>query len=277
MATQIIINSSNFNTESSTFTYNFPSTQALTDSEIGVSTANIFNSIYNVSAELGTNSIQIMFPSGASSYVTTTYTIPDGFYDDTSFNYYLQSIFLTGLFYTAASSNLKITTYLSVGVSTNQYANTITTYPIPFTALPPSGATWSANTGTLRSPQIKFLGNTGNLFGFLPNVWYGATATELITNSVICPQINPSQSIILTCNLVANTGLAYPSNMLYSMSINSAFGNMISSPNSEIIYSTIASTHIKQIELKIYDNNMSPLRLLDSNVLIVLSIRKKRV
>jgi hypothetical protein len=259
MATQIIINSSNFNTESSTFTYNFPSTQALTDSEIGVSTANIFNSIYNVSAELGTNSIQIMFPSGASSYVTTTYTIPDGFYDDTSFNYYLQSIFLTGLFYTAASSN------------------TITTYPIPFTALPPSGATWSANTGTLRSPQIKFLGNTGNLFGFLPNVWYGATATELITNSVICPQINPSQSIILTCNLVANTGLAYPSNMLYSMSINSAFGNMISSPNSEIIYSTIASTHIKQIELKIYDNNMSPLRLLDSNVLIVLSIRKKRV
>ena len=62
MATQIIINSSNFNTDSSTFIYTFPSTQALTDSEIGVSTANIFNSIYNVSAELGTNSIQIMFP-----------------------------------------------------------------------------------------------------------------------------------------------------------------------------------------------------------------------
>ena len=60
MATQIIINSSNFNTESSTFIYTFPSTQALTDSEIGVSTCNIFNSIYNVSAELGTNSIQIM-------------------------------------------------------------------------------------------------------------------------------------------------------------------------------------------------------------------------
>ena len=275
MATQIIINSSNFNTESSTFIYNFPSTQALIDSEIGVSTANIFNSIYNVSAELGTNSIQIMFPSGATSYITTTYTIPDGFYDDVSFNYYLQSIFLTGLFYTAASSSLKITTYLSLGVSTNQYANVITTYPIPFTATPPPGATWTANSGTLRSPQIKFLGNTGLLFGYLNNVWYGSTNTELVTNSIICPQINFSQSIILTCNLVANAGLAYPSNMLYSMAIDASFGSMITSPNSEVIYSNISSTNVKTVELKIFDQLMKPLKLLDSNILIVLSIRKK--
>jgi hypothetical protein len=276
MATQIIINSSNFNTESSTFIYTFPSTQALTDSEIGVSTCNIFNSIYNVSAELNTNSIQIMFPSGLSSYITTSYTIPDGFYDDVSFNYYLQSIFLSGLFYTAASSSLKITTYLSVGVSTNQYANTITTYPIPFTATPPTGATWTANSGTLRSPQIKFLGSTGLLFGFLNNVWYGATNTELITNSIICPQINFSQSIILTCSIIANTGLSFPSNMLYSMPINSSFGSMISSPNSEIIYSNISSTNVKTVELKIFDQLLKPLKLLDSNVLIVLSIRPKR-
>jgi hypothetical protein len=63
---------------------------------------------------------------------------------------------------------------------------------------------------------------------------------------------------------------------LYSMPINSSFGSMISSPNSEVIYSNISSTNVKTVELKIFDQLMKPLKLLDSNVLIVLSIRPKR-
>jgi hypothetical protein len=173
----------------------------------------------------------------------------------------------------------KVTYYLNLRVSSAQYANTVTTFSVPTTAEPPpNGATWTALTGTQRSPIIYFGAKLGILWGFNEEstdytTGYGSTSlTSLTTNSNITPQINPSQSIVLTCNAIRNGGIAFPSNFLYSLGIMASFGALIENPAHEVIYNkALVGSHL-ELEIKLFDQNMNPMYLLDTNSLIVLSI-----
>jgi hypothetical protein len=282
MSSQIILNSSNYVESSNSFVYQFPISQKFdVDMELGLSSVNVFNSFYNVSSTMQNNKVIIDFPSAESDYVTVEYTIADGFYDTSSFNFLLQKIMYDNFLYTVPSSD-KVTYYLNLAVSDAQYANTLTTYSIPLATAPPTGATWLTNTGTQRSPRVYFGKGLGNLFGFNePSTDYttsygSSNLTSYSVNSNITPQINPSQSIVFTCSVVKNTGLAFPSNFLYSLGINASFGSLIVNPSHEIVYNKVLQGHVSEIEIKLYDQNLNPMYLLDTNALMILSLRKKK-
>jgi hypothetical protein len=281
MAAQIILNSNNFNSDSTSFMYKFPIPPTLDDMDIGVASINIFNSFYNVSSTLGNNKVIIEFPSGESDYVTVNYTIDDGFYDTSSFNYLLQKIMYDNYFYTVPSAD-KVTYYLNLAVSAAQYANTLTTYAIPLGTDPPDGAAWVANTTTQRTPIIYFGKGLGYLFGYEEpstdyTTGYGSSNLDTYSfNSNTTPQINPSQSVVLTCSIVKNTGMAFPSNFLYSLGINASFGDLIVNPSHEVVYNKVLSGHVSEIEIKLFNQNLEPMYLLDTNALMILSVRKKK-
>jgi hypothetical protein len=281
MAAQIILNSNNFNSDSNSFIYKFPIPQTFDDMEIGLSSINIFNSFYNVSSTLGNNKVIIEFPSGESDYVTVNYTIDDGFYDTSSFNYLLQKIMYDNYFYTVPSAD-KVTYYLNLAVSAAQYANTLTTYAIPLGTDPPDGAAWVANTTTQRTPIMYFGKGLGYLFGYEEpstdyTTGYGSSNLDTYSfNSNTTPQINPSQSVVLTCSIVKNTGMAFPSNFLYSLGINASFGDLIVNPSHEVVYNKVLSGHVSEIEIKLFNQNLEPMYLLDTNALMILSVRKKK-
>jgi hypothetical protein len=260
--------------------YKFPIPQHFnSDTKIGLSAINIFNSFYkyNISSTLQNNKVILDFPSGESDYVRVTYTIPDGFYSSKTFSYLLEKLKYDNYMYTVPSVG-KVTYYLNLGISSAQYANTVTTFSVPTTAEPPNGATWTALTGTQRSPIIYFGVKLGILWGFNEEstdytTGYGSTSlTSLTTNSNITPQINPSQSIVLTCNAIRNGGIAFPSNFLYSLGITASFGALIENPAHEVIYNKALVGSRSELEIKLFDQNMNPMYLLDTNSLIVLSI-----
>ena len=235
---------------------------------------NVFNSFYNVNAELG-NQIIIKFPSG-SGYNTVIVTIEEGFYDADSFNLFLRKACIDNKLF-SDGSNGKITFYIETGNSETQYASFIKTYSVETNAVPPSSASWTAPT-TRKSPQLS-LGKLGPLFGFPsdPNfeTFYGETNLATSTTySSQTPQINPFNSIIMRCNLVRNSGLSFPTDFIYSMALDSAFGGLITSPPHEPLYNELVIGQHSEIVITLHDNTMAKLKLLDTNVLLVVSIIK---
>jgi hypothetical protein len=280
MSSSIVINSSHWDETRQLFAYQFPFQQQFQAGDmLSVQSAALYNSFFNITAALG-NTIQIDFPSSASDWVTTgPVVIEDGFYSASGFNAKLQQIMYEAGFYTTAVSG-KPEYYASMNTSTTQYANYLTTLSVPLTATPPSGAVWTQLTGTQRSPRIYF-GKVGPLYGFPSDstltTHYGYTEeTSLSTYSVQVPQVNPFNSIILRSNIVKSSGLSNPSDFLYALSLNNGFGDLITSPQHEPLYSEINQNGTyTELTIRLCDNTLKPLTLTDKNVLFVLSVVKK--
>jgi len=87
------------------------------------------------------------------------------------------------------------------------------------------------------------------------------------------PQMKPSSSFIITNNLVNNV-FARPSNVLNAFTVpnNVSFGDLIT-PINDIIYSKINPGQYKSIDLVIYDQDFRELKIMDSTMLLTLSIR----
>ena len=236
----------------------------------------IYNQFYNISAALGNNKVRVDFPSGASAYHSTEYTIPDGYYDSAdTFSTWLQSQMLASKYVTTPSAN-QTTYYLEMGISKTEYAFTLTLYPVPINTAPPSGAGWSQLTGSARCPRITF-GNLGKVFGFSTTQVYGTGLnSKTITNSPVAPQIRDATTIIFSCNLVNNGGISFPTDFLYSQRIGNAFGSAIQSSPQEVLYSKVSPANYKQIIIKLYDQNLKPLPIIDSNVMFLLLLRQNK-
>lgn len=273
---QILFNSNNYDKASNSFIYNFNSDQYLNNHIIGMQQCIIYNQFYNISAALGNNKVRVDFPSGASAYNSTEYTIPDGYYDSAeTFSTWLQSQMLASKYVTTPSAN-QTTYYLEMGTSKTEYAFTLTLYPVPINTAPPSGAGWSQLTGSARCPRITF-GNVGKVFGFSTTQVYGTgLSIKTITNSPVAPQIRDATTLIFTCNLVNNGGISFPSDFLYSQRIGNAFGSAIQSSPQEVLYSKISPANYRQIVIKIYDQNMKSISIIDPNVMFLLLLRQNK-
>jgi hypothetical protein len=273
---QILINSNNYDKASNSFIYNFNSDQLLNHHVIGMQQCIIYNQFYNISSALGNNKVRIDFPSGSNAYVSTEYTIPDGYYDSAdTFSTWLQSQMLASKYITSPSAN-QTTYYVEMGTSKTEYAFTLTLYPVPTSATPPAGASWSQLTGSARCPRITF-GNLGKVFGFSTTQVYGTGLTsKTITNSPVAPQIRDSTTLVFTCNMVNNGGISFPSDFLYSLRIGNSFGSAIQSAPQEVLYSKVSPANYRQIIIKIYDQNMKPITIIDSNVMFLLLLRQNK-
>lgn len=278
MSSQIVLNSSHFNENDNSFVYKFPIQQTFSKGDrIALTSVNVFNSFYNVNAELG-NQIQIKFPDG-SGFKTVTATIEDGFYDADSFNLYLQKICTDNVLYSNGLDGM-VVYYIEMGNSETQYVSYIKTYAVETNAVPANGASWVAPT-IRKSLKISF-GKLGPLFGFPsdPNfdTYHGGYEDlfleNLTTISTITPQVNPFNSIIMRCNLVRNQGLSFPTDFIYSMALNGTFGSLIAAPPHEPLYNELVNGHHSEIVITLHDNTLSKLKLLDTNVLLVVSILK---
>ena len=272
--TQILLNSTNYNKATNSFIYNFNSDQPLKNHVIAMQSAVIYNQFYNISSALGNNTITVVyFPSGASAYVSKIIMIPDGFYDSpTTFSSWLQLTMLNEKYCTTpTSSTTKY--FIELGNTTAQYAFYLKLYSVQPSDTPPSGASWS-RVSSGRTPKIQF-GKCGSVWGFDPNTIYGEGLTATTTtNSPLCPQIRDSTTIIMTCNLCNNGGLSFPTDFLYSLRIGNEFGSAIVSNAIEPTYNIIQPALYRQIVIRLYDQNMKPLSIIDPNIMFLLLLKQ---
>ena len=91
----IILNSNNVvsNTINSTLTYNFPNSITFDNHEIAVHSINMYYSWCNISSALGNNKFSYIWYTG-STPTTFNITIPDGLYEISDINNFLQYNFI---------------------------------------------------------------------------------------------------------------------------------------------------------------------------------------
>ena len=281
----LILNSSNVvpNGFNDTYEFKFPQ-GAITfkDDQIAVEAINIYFSWFNITSsttgsQYNNNTFSFVWYDALGS---TTYTVvlPDGYYEVSDLNAYIQFFCVSnGLYLIDAAGNYVY--YLELVVNPTYYAVQFNSYPIP-TALPlgwsnPGGITFPAVATT---PQLIVPSNNnfGKVIGYNPGT-YPAVVQNFTYSalSAFAPQVSPINSLIMTCSLL-NNNYAVPNTLIYAFSpVGTKFGELISIQAQQFAFCDIYDGSYNFLRIQFFDQNLNRIYINDPNVVILLVIGHK--
>ena len=276
MSYNLVLNSSNnIGSNANTYQFNFigGNFHVGDDYEMCTSQVTIPYSWYNITTA---QSVTIQWTVGVTvnSYV---WTISAGFYTVSDLNLALQ-LFCTnnGLYLTSGSSNVY---YLSLYTNTALYKNQLIAELVP-TSLPSGYTQPSGFVGyptTTQTPRIVLSTSSSqinSILGFATGSFPSVNTANISVLSTIVPVGSAVNSLLMTCNLV-NNPVAMPSNILCGIPIDTTFGSNLNYAPSWQQWVKITPGRYSSITVQFLDQDFSPLTALDTNVLIVLNIRKR--
>jgi hypothetical protein len=254
---------------SNKYRYEFPrGSVSFKNSSIALNSIDIFYSWYNITTAFNNQIFTLGFPTALGT-VWYQVVIPEGFYSVATLNAWFQNwMVLNDLYLINGSGNYVY--YAEFVTNPSYYAIQLNLYEVP-TALPvgwskPVAFTFPA---VATRPDIVVGSNGfGTLIGFSAGVYSSASQISDLT-----PQMAPVQSVILQCSALDNK-YALPSTNLYSFSAGtSAFGAMITSSATELVYVDLMDASVSYLEISLVDQNFNPLAFRDPNMVIQLIIK----
>ena len=271
----LVLNSSNvIGSNSNTYQYNFigGNFKVEDDYEICTSQITIPYSWYNITAA---QTVSIIWPGSASS--PYAWTIAAGFYTVSDLNLALQLFCVNnGLYLVNGSSNVY---YLSLYTNVALYKNQLIAQLIP-TSLP-SGytapSTWPGYPATTTCPQITLSTSSSqinSILGFASGTFPSVNTANISVLSTITPIGSSVNSLLMSCNLCSNP-ISMPSDILCGIPIDGTFGSNLNYAPTYPQWVKLNPGKYSSMTLRFTDQNYNPLLALDSNVLIVLNVRKK--
>lgn len=228
---------------------------------------NINSSLYN------NNSFQYTFPASTGQQ-TFTVTLPNGYYDATAINNYLQTQMIANGQYLVNSAGQYVY-YMTFKYDVTYYAIQLMCYAVP-TSLP-SGYTNPANMTfptTTATPQliISSSNSFGSLIGYTAGTYPSSiqTSNQSFTSNTT-PNGSPVNSLIMRCNLVDNN-VVMPSDILDSVPISSVFGSNIVYQPSFPKWTKIKPGRYSSMTLQFVDQNLNAVVAKDPNLSITLML-----
>ena len=273
----ILINSTHYvpGTDS-TYRYNFPSggTEFQMGDTASLTSINIFYSWYNISAYWGNNTFTISF--GATPYVIV---IPDGHYSINDLDSYIQHYCIDNGLYLVNNLNQHVY-YIQISANSTFYRIQLNLKAID--ASLPTG--WTnpggfAFTGAPNTPQITIPDNFSNIVGFVAGTYPPVLqATDYSVLGTLTPQVSPVQAVLVRSNILSSR-YSNPSNLLAIFSVGNqdvAFGSLIEYEPNDYSYISIRNGKYEFIEISFVDQLFRPLRLLDTDLTIMILLKIKR-
>jgi hypothetical protein len=270
MTSTIILNQTNIvpNSGNSQMVYNFPSTANFDNCEIAVSSINMYYSWENISVALGNNTFSYTWVTDAGN-LTFECIIPDGQYEISDINNFLQYEFLRNGTYLINESNQPVW-YIEMLVNAQEYAVQVNTFPVPTSlpsgwsypvANPTTGmAGWIGNSSTVFNPSITFPSNFNNVVGYTSgfstslNSGNNTNLSYLSDNGA--PNVQPNSTLYVSVSGIQNP-YAIPNSIIYSISPTVAFGEQIVSRPPNFTFNTMLGGTYSNIRLKFCTNNCS--------------------
>jgi hypothetical protein len=276
MPRTIVINSSNYIQNSGNrFVYRFPNTVKFdVGSSIVVANISMYNSIQNITIKRGNNIL--IFNFLGTDY---TFNIPERYYSISDLNFYLQQqCIIRGLYMTANKGSDNVY-FVELVVNSIRYATSLNFYVIPTESeatakgyVKPTNATWVFPL-VAQTPRLTFGQSFGNLIGFTFGTY--PLANPQLTNiqilSTETPVISPTDSLILTCNLV-NSKYSIPNDVFFTLPLSSSVGSLIAFNNSTLMYDSISPQMYSTLEITFYSQLFEPVFLQDREITLQLSI-----
>ncbi|GMF35419.1 unnamed protein product [Phytophthora lilii] len=248
----------------------------------------MYNSEYNIdSFQFQNTTFRIIVPTGSITSVVNV-NLADGIYTYADINRSIQTALVDAGAYLINPSGENVF-YLQLSENSVYYAAQFDFSPTPST-LPTAGGTWtrpatglyaSGGTGlpsTTRVPRI-IINNAefGKVVGLSTGTYPPTSATVASAQlSNIIPQIHPTSSYIVRCDLIKNEYVA-------SGDILSAFdrgdaqvGQLISYKPSQYAWMNCHNGSRSTITISIYNQNDQKVKFRDTSVSIMLLLRSKK-
>lgn len=282
MSFPIIINSTNAVVGSQNqFKINLSTIVDLSDYSVSVGSSFLYYSWYNINqSPLNNNRFQLTIPTSGASTVNTL-TIPDGGYNISDLNNFLQFWFIqNGYFITTTSTGLN-TYYGNFSISPTSYAVQYNSFPIPTSQ--PAGTTSGGMTFPIAANQhIQLTILSTNTFNQI--VGYNAgTYPAIPTNtgnqtklSDFTPNVNPVSAVQMRLSCVYNIMSANSQLLHVFTNQGSGIGGIIDA-TPRFQQNVPCSGFHKELTLSLYDQLGNVLNLLDKNVIIKLIFQKNNM
>lgn len=302
----IVLNQTNLvqDGNNNTLVYKFPNSVTFSNSEIAVSQITMYYSWFNISNNLRNNFFTFNWinAAGTNNYTTYTIYIPDGLYEISDINNYLQFVFLnapslsttfisptpTDPFYLVDSTGDNVY-YAEFIVNPTAYGIQLNTYNVP-TVLP---ALWTNPGGTLLPAQTfnpvittpttfnaivgfsasfssdQNQNNAGANPGTTTAYKIGSTYSYL---STITPQVQPNANLLVAITNIDNN-YANPSSIIYSLAPSVAIGELIVEKPPEFNFNKLLRGTYNELRLQFLGTDLAPVTIKDPNMTVLLVIR----
>jgi hypothetical protein len=278
MSSSIIITGTNVvNQNNNEFVFNFPSTVSLTNCEIAVQSIQLFYSWFNISQTAYNNTTfqYQWYNNTTETYDSFNVVLPDGLWSIADINAYLQYTMINNGQYAIDSSTGQNIYYITLELNAVLYAVQLNTFPVPTTA--PAGVEFQFTAPTTTfNPIVIFPANFNKIVGFAPNFTSteSTAGTNLSFTSSIAPQVQPSPTLLLSCNAVFNK-FSTPPNILASITPNVDVG---ASYYIQFYpqYTTLVGGQYSSLRLAWMNTSFQAIPLQDPTCCIVLLIREKQ-
>lgn len=283
----IVLNQSNIlaGSNNSTLVYNFPTSVRFDNHQIAVQSVNMYYSWQNInSTSLKNNTFSYTWVVGGT---TTTYNvvIPNGLYEISDINNFLQYTFIQAGQYLINSTGQYVY-YAEFIVNPNTYAVNIITYPVP-TSLPSGWSTPTANSQTGSSawggfpttffnPLITINANFSLIMGYTAGFQTSQNTgnnTVLTYTSSISPQVQPNPTALMTISNISNE-YSSPSSVIHSVVPDVGFGELIKSIPNEYVWCRLLKGTLSSLFVRFVGQDANNLAILDPNMTIILLIRE---
>lgn len=280
---QLNINTTHYIAGTNRFRYVLPAPMDLTKNNptVAISHYAVYNSTYNISSALGNNKYSIKWVDGT----TKEFVIDDGYYSFSDLNLNLQYNMASEKWFLQNTTTSSQAYYFIACQANNiQYKSEIDIFYVPST-MPsgyaiPSGATWTLPAQPTY-PQITLSAGLQSIFGItsqsvMPDSQtIQTTATGVPKNltylSNTYPVLSPVFVYVVGCNLISNSVNANPT-IFAQIPLTASYGEMITQTFSVSKMLTVSKGKYTFIELTLYDQNLTPLVLVDPEISLSLML-----
>ena len=317
----IVLNSSNLvdDGQNNKLVYNFPSSVLFKDTYVAISSASMYYSWFNIREAYGNNKISYTWnidDVGVPTPITYSLTIPDGLYEVSAINQFLQFEMIKNGHYGIDATGNNVY-FVELTVNPARYAVQINTYLVDTTQFHSGGggakylkpAGWNPATSTTHfNPVVTVPIQLGVLLGFRGGVkTYGNSGnpntTAYIAGTTLAdgttpftPTTNISKIQALgTLSVVSNASpdiqpnssvlitcssvdnpYASPSSVIYTLTPNVGAGEIITEKPPAFMWNKLIGGTYNQIRIGLLGNDLSPLQLRDPAMTFVLAFAEER-
>jgi len=265
----------------SSLVYNFPNSIRFSDHSIAVAKISMYYSWTNINAfPLANNTFQYQTIIGGVTQAAVTVTIPDGVYEISQLNEFLQFTFINAGFYLINDLGQNVY-YAEWIVNPTLYSIQINTYPVP-TSLPlgwTQPINWIGYPTVTYNPSLILLANFNKILGFAINFTTplsSGVGNILSFTSSIAPQVQPNPTLFVASSGIQNI-YASPSSIIYSVTPVVAVGEQIVDTPNEYVFSKFLEGTYSDIRLRFLGTDLNQIKLLDPTMTITLLIRDNKL
>jgi hypothetical protein len=268
----IILNQNNIvnlNNGNNQLVFKFPNSVRLSNHAIAVSSITMYYSWYNISTALQNNTFQYTWDG-----TTFTITLPNGTYNISDINGYLQNQMINNNTYAIDASGNYVY-YLEMKVNAVEYGIQLNSFEVPITF----PATWTVPfTPPLVAfnPQFIIPSAFNQIVGYTVGYTFPSAPTPAVGNvsaiSSTAPEVQPNPVLFLTCSAIQNP-YTIPSSIIYSISPNANVGDQITFTPPQLIFNKILEGTYDRLVLGWVGTNQQPIQIIDPNMVITLEIR----